>query len=68
VASVLPDCSLTVPSCNPLTQFGFACYGRDKPSDELPPIVCNNPGFPGTSVQGYPATLSCCDLINNLSQ
>jgi hypothetical protein len=42
-------------------RFGFACYGRETPSDDYPPMNCPNPGVPGTSTQGYPATLYCCD-------
>ncbi len=53
-----------VPGCNPLTQFGFACYGPETPSDDYPPIVCPDPGVPGTSMEGYPATLYCCNFVN----
>lgn len=51
----------TVPGCKP-RQFGFACTGVDTPDQDYPPMLCNNPGVPGTSVEGYPATLYCCDL------
>ena len=30
----------------------------------LPAIVCPNPGTPGTSMEGYPATLYCCNFVN----
>ncbi len=53
-----------VPGCNPLTQFGFACYGPETPADDFPPIVCPNGGVPGTSMEGYPATLFCCNFVN----
>ena len=55
-----------VSNCNPLTQFGFACYGDDTPADDYPPIVCPNPGTPGTSMEGYPSMLYCCNFINGV--
>jgi hypothetical protein len=55
-----------VSNCNPLTQFGFACYGDDTPADDYPPIVCPNSGTPGTSMEGYPAMLYCCNFINGV--
>ena len=50
-----------VPNCAP-GRFGFACYGsfRDTPDNEYP-MKCD-PGMSGTSSQGYPATLFCCDF------
>jgi hypothetical protein len=52
---------ITVPGCA-FPRFGFACYGRETPSDDFPPMNCPSPGVPGTSTQGYPATLYCCDF------
>jgi hypothetical protein len=43
-------------------RFGFACYGRETPSDDYPPMNCPDPGVAGNSAQGYPATLYCCDF------
>ena len=54
-----------VSNCNPLTQFGFACTGIDTPADDYPPIVCPSAGTPGTSMEGYPATLYCCNFVND---
>jgi hypothetical protein len=51
----------TVPGCEP-GRFGFACYGPDTPEDNFPPIDCPDPGFRGTSAEGYAATLYCCDF------
>jgi hypothetical protein len=51
----------TVPGCAP-GRFGFACYGPDQPQQDFPPMRCPDPGVPGTSYQGYPATLYCCDF------
>jgi hypothetical protein len=51
----------SVPGCPP-GKFGFACYGPDRPEDDYLPMRCPEPGFPGTSAQGYPATLYCCDF------
>lgn len=50
-----------VPGCAP-GRFGFACYGPDGPEDDFPPISCPEPGVPGRSVEGYDATLYCCDF------
>jgi hypothetical protein len=50
-----------VPGCQP-SRFGFACYGPDTPPDDYPPMHCPEPGFPGRSAEGYPATLYCCDF------
>jgi hypothetical protein len=58
-ASCVQD--VTVPGCQP-GRFGVACYGRDTPADDYPPLSCPDPGVPGVSFQGYPATLYCCDL------
>jgi hypothetical protein len=52
----------TVPGCAP-GRFGFACYGDDKPEQSFLPMTCPDPGVPGTSYQGYPATLYCCDFM-----
>lgn len=53
---------LNISNCNPLTQFGFACTGTDLPSQDYPPIVCPNAGVSGTSMEGYPSTLYCCNF------
>jgi hypothetical protein len=50
-----------VPGCQP-GRFGFACYGPDTPEDDYPPMHCPEPGVPGRSQEGYPATLYCCDF------
>ena len=34
------------------------------PADDYPPMVCPNPGSAGTSMEGYSATLYCCDFVN----
>lgn len=52
---------INVAGCAP-GRFGFACYGPETPSDDFPPMNCPNPGVAGTSTQGYPATLYCCDF------
>jgi hypothetical protein len=49
-----------VPGCA-AGRFGFACYGFDTPEQDYLPMRCD-PGFRGTSAQGYPATLYCCDF------
>ncbi|HVV49636.1 MAG TPA: hypothetical protein VHO06_08255 [Polyangia bacterium] len=50
----------SVPGCAP-GRFGFSCYGEETPSDDFPPMNCPDPGVPGTSSAGYPASLYCCD-------
>jgi hypothetical protein len=52
--------STAVPGCGP-GHFGFACTGVDTPDQSYPPMVCPTPGFPGRSLEGYAATLYCCD-------
>lgn len=52
---------VNVPGCAS-GRFGFACYGPETPSDDYPPMNCPEPGVAGTSAQGYPATLYCCDF------
>ena len=52
---------ITVPGCV-TGRFGFACYGPDRPDQDFPPMRCPDPGVPGTSYQGYPGTLYCCDF------
>ena len=52
----------SVPGCGP-GRFGFSCYGPDGPEDNYPPMQCPDPGFPGISIEGYAATLYCCDFI-----
>jgi hypothetical protein len=50
-----------VPGCA-AGRFGFACYGPDTPEEDYPPMRCPEAGFSGTSAEGYPATLYCCDF------
>jgi hypothetical protein len=50
-----------VPGCAP-GRFGFACYGPDTPEEDYLTMKCPEPGFRGTSAEGYPATLYCCDV------
>jgi hypothetical protein len=52
----------SVPGCEP-GRFGFACYGPDTPEDNFLPIVCPDRPASGRSVEGYEATLYCCDFI-----
>jgi len=52
-----------VPGCA-AGRFGFACTGPDLPTESYLPMTCPEPGFPGTSMQGYQATLYCCDFTN----
>lgn len=51
----------SVPGCAP-GRFGIACYGPDTPEENYLPMSCPEPGFPGRSAEGYPATLYCCDF------
>jgi hypothetical protein len=50
-----------VPGCQS-GRFGFACYGPETPEEDYLPMRCPEPGKAGTSAEGYPATLYCCDL------
>ena len=50
-----------VPNCAP-GRFGIACYGTDTPEENFPRLGCPDPGVPGFSEQGYPATNYCCDF------
>lgn len=50
-----------VPGCE-TGRFGFACYGFDTPEDVFLAMDCPEPAFEGESMEGYPATLYCCDL------
>lgn len=50
-----------VPGCA-AGRFGFSCYGPDTPDENYPPMHCPEAGFSGTSAEGYPATLYCCDF------
>ncbi|MEO6602610.1 MAG: hypothetical protein ABIQ16_22190 [Polyangiaceae bacterium] len=52
-----------VPGCA-AGRFGFACYGFDTPAEDFLPMDCPEKGFAGTSAEGYPATLFCCDFRN----
>jgi hypothetical protein len=58
-ASCIQDTA--VPGCQP-GRFGFACYDRDTPEEDYPPMHCPAPGVPGKSSEGYSATLYCCDF------
>jgi len=51
----------SVSGCEP-GRFAMACYGTDRPDDDYPRLHCPDPGIPGYSDQGYPATLYCCDF------
>jgi len=51
---------ISVPGCD-RGRFGFACYGPDRPEENYLPMTCGD-GFEGTSAEGYPATLYCCDF------
>lgn len=53
----------TVPGCAP-GSFGFACAGFDTPDQDYARISCAEAGAPvqGTSQQGYPASLYCCQF------
>jgi hypothetical protein len=62
-----PDPMITtqLPGCTP-GRFAFSCSGREKPTDDYLPIVCDetkDPPVAGTDAQGYPATLYCCDFV-----
>jgi hypothetical protein len=66
VPSVIPDggtClqDTKVPGCA-AGKFGFACTGPENPELDFPIMSCPNPGIPGTSAEGYSATLYCCDF------
>ena len=50
----------TVAGCPP-DSFGFACTGVDTPAEDFAGLTCAGTGTSGTSPQGYPATLYCCD-------
>jgi len=57
-----PTVNTQIPSCTP-GRFGFACHGREKPTDDYLPIVCNDAPVDGVDANGYPATLYCCDFV-----
>jgi hypothetical protein len=60
--TTVPDCHSTTDAVtNKTFRFGFACYGPETPDQDYPPMHCSNPGVPGTSAEGYPATLYCCE-------
>jgi hypothetical protein len=50
-----------VPDCAP-GRFGIACYGTENPEVDFPRLRCPDPGVPGYSEQGNPATVYCCDF------
>jgi hypothetical protein len=52
----------SVPGCAP-GRFGYACLGPDTPGEDFPVMNCPDPGVSGTSMEGYPATLYCCDYV-----
>jgi len=54
----------TVPNCAP-GRFGIACYGSDTPEQNFSRLHCPEPGVPGISEQGYPATNYCCDFSHD---
>jgi hypothetical protein len=67
VASLIPEggtCTqhVRLAGCAP-GRFGFACYGPDTPMDDYPVMNCPEPGFAGLSMEGFPATLYCCDFV-----
>jgi hypothetical protein len=43
-------------------RFGISCLGTDKPEDNFWRLSCPDPGVPGISEFGYPATNYCCDF------
>ena len=56
--------AMSVPNCAP-GRFGIACYGTDTPDEDFPRLRCPDPGVPGVSEQGYPATVYCCDFTRD---
>jgi len=56
----------SVPNCQP-RQFGFACYGPDRPEDDNYPVVCSEAPYEYYSDEGYPATLYCCDFEDDVA-
>ena len=56
--------AMSVPNCAP-GRFGIACYGTDEPDDNYPRLQCPDPGGPGSSDEGLPATVFCCDFTRD---
>jgi hypothetical protein len=56
--------NLKMPGCAP-GRFGIACYGADTPEQNFSRLKCTEPGVPGLSEQGYPATNYCCDFTRD---
>jgi len=44
-------------------RFGWSCLGPDTPADDYPVMHCPDPGVKGISMEGYDATLYCCDFV-----
>jgi hypothetical protein len=68
-ATLVPDggtCqqNMRMPNCAP-GRFGIACYGTDRPEQNFSRLSCPDPGVPGVSEQGYPATNYCCDFTRD---
>ena len=55
---------MNVPNCAS-GRFGIACYGTDTPEENFSRLECPDPGLPGFSEQGYPATVYCCDFTRD---
>jgi hypothetical protein len=43
-------------------RFGISCFGTERPDVDFPRLTCPEPGVPGGSEYGYPATNYCCDF------
>jgi hypothetical protein len=56
--------NMKMPNCAP-GRFGIACYGTDTPEQNFSRLHCPEPGVPGLSEQGYPATNYCCDFTRD---
>jgi hypothetical protein len=56
--------NIKAPSCAS-GRFGIACYGTDTPEQNFSRLHCPDPGVPGFSEQGYPATNYCCDYTRD---
>ena len=56
--------NLKMPNCAP-GRFGISCYGTDTPEQNFSRLHCPEPGVPGVSEQGYPATNYCCDFTRD---
>ena len=56
--------NLNAPNCAP-GRFGISCYGTDTPEQNFSRLHCPDPGVPGVSEVGNPATNYCCDYTYN---